>query len=402
MTTIDSPEHVFYGLAPDLAERLGIPNVPYPVRQGRIQDVFPEPGARLDLLVEELHLFVDERPDAADHYALPIGRLALVHGVALARQGRAEEAVAVLGAGLVHDPDNRALRANLAVALQVIGRHDEALDHYRAVVAGPAGGENPLVLVFAARAHADAGAYAEALRLLDECPAGFWEDDRFRELYSAVSRVTLGSPTDTGAPGPPGAADAPGPTSVPDVVDRATADHTEGQWVYVLDPVEVRGLHDTTVVVGSLQPGTWYLMQSEEGGWARIADPEGSLEGWAPAAQVHRRSDPPPTNPAPAATAAPAWTANHTVPPEGLQAWAAPDPAGQVIATLASGVELQVVERRADWANVRAQNGWEAWVDGRRLVALGTPAPVSPGEPATSAPETTPGGGIDNANGTGR
>jgi len=155
-------------------------------------------------------------------------------------------------------------------------------------------------------------------------------------------------------------------------------DDNAAEWVYVLDPVEVRGLQDTEVVVGSLQPGTWYLLVSEEGAWARVADPDGRLEGWAPATQVRRPSDPveaeptlePESTPASVDTG-PAWSATHIVPTEGLQAWAEPDPAGQVTATLASEVELQVTERRADWAHVHAENGWEAWVDGRRLVPVG-------------------------------
>jgi len=64
--------------------------------------------------------------------------------------------------------------------------------------------------------------------------------------------------------------------------------------------------------------------------------------------------------------------ASHVVPTSGVQAWGEPDPAGQVIAELAGGVELKVTERRADWTHVRAENGWEAWVDGRRLVPVGS------------------------------
>ena len=148
-------------------------------------------------------------------------------------------------------------------------------------------------------------------------------------------------------------------------------DGHQGAWVYVLERVQVQGLHDTSAVIGILEPGIWYLLVSEEGGWARIADPDGHLEGWAPAAQIHHRSDPVDPEPTPLPGAAePAWAPSHTVPREGLEAWAAPDPAGQVIATLAGGIELLVVERRADWAQVRAENGWEAWLDGRRLQVL--------------------------------
>lgn len=178
----------------------------------------------------------------------------------------------------------------------------------------------------------------------------------------------------------------------------------EAEWGYVLDPVDVRGVTDTATVVGRLQPGTWYLMTSAAGDWVRVADPDGPLQGWAPAARVHRQSDPPPVTPAqpeaaaaPAptttpelvATSAPSWSATHNVPAEGLQARALPDPAGEVIATLAGGVELHVVERRADWAHIEAENGWKAWVDGRRLLIADT-ASDPPADPPASAAAGSP------------
>lgn len=179
------------------------------------------------------------------------------------------------------------------------------------------------------------------------------------------------------------------------------------QWAYVLDPVEVRGLRHTAVIVGTLQPGMWYRLVSEHGDWVRIADPDSPMEGWASAAHVFRHSDVGSdtgrdvapqqpqtverTKPQPAAPPGPesalAWVATHTVPAEGLQAWANPDPAGAVIANLAGRVELRVIEHRADWAQVDAENGWKGWVDGRRLVPVPStrPHPTPPPKPLDSA-----------------
>jgi RsiW-degrading membrane proteinase PrsW (M82 family) len=70
---------------------------------------------------------------------------------------------------------------------------------------------------------------------------------------------------------------------------------------------------------------------------------------------------------APAPPAAVAFAPTHRVPPEGLPAWPVPDPAGPSI-PLGGGLELEVIQRVADWAQVRASNGWTGWVDGRRLV----------------------------------
>jgi hypothetical protein len=71
--------------------------------------------------------------------------------------------------------------------------------------------------------------------------------------------------------------------------------------------------------------------------------------------------------PAPAAGQQP-WTPSHRVPPQGMQAWAAPDPAGAVIATLGGHLPVQVTEVRGAWAHIVCSNGWTGWVDDRLLV----------------------------------
>jgi len=70
----------------------------------------------------------------------------------------------------------------------------------------------------------------------------------------------------------------------------------------------------------------------------------------------------------------------HTVAPGGLPAFAGPDPAPGPVARLDAGLAVEVREQRADWAQVHCSNGWEAWVDARRLVAS-APAPAVPGAP---------------------
>ena len=59
------------------------------------------------------------------------------------------------------------------------------------------------------------------------------------------------------------------------------------------------------------------------------------------------------------------WVPTHAVPPQGLRAWAAPDPAGPVVANLAPGLPIQVAEVRGAWARVICSNGWAGWIDGR-------------------------------------
>ena len=71
-----------------------------------------------------------------------------------------------------------------------------------------------------------------------------------------------------------------------------------------------------------------------------------------------------------AAPTAPAWAPTHEVPPEGLAARDAPDPAAAETSTLEAGLEVEVAEVRGEWAHVRAENGWTTWVDNRRLVPI--------------------------------
>jgi hypothetical protein len=67
---------------------------------------------------------------------------------------------------------------------------------------------------------------------------------------------------------------------------------------------------------------------------------------------------------------APAWIPTHRVGPEPLAAWGAPDPMQGAEASLDALLPLVLIEQRDDWAHVRAENGWEGWVDGRRLQAI--------------------------------
>lgn len=73
------------------------------------------------------------------------------------------------------------------------------------------------------------------------------------------------------------------------------------------------------------------------------------------------------------ADAAPApFASTHRVPLEGLPSWSNPDPSGPST-PLAGGLDLVVLQRVSDWAQVRAVNGWTGWVDARRLVEASPP-----------------------------
>jgi hypothetical protein len=84
----------------------------------------------------------------------------------------------------------------------------------------------------------------------------------------------------------------------------------------------------------------------------------------------------------------------HVVPTEGLPAWPGPDGSAAPAANLDPGLDVMLIESRGDWAYVRCSNGWEAWVDGRRLVVSApspSTVPTPQAAPPTWAPPTQPG-----------
>ncbi|MDQ1373449.1 MAG: hypothetical protein QOJ09_787 [Actinomycetota bacterium] len=90
----------------------------------------------------------------------------------------------------------------------------------------------------------------------------------------------------------------------------------------------------------------------------------------------------------------------HVIPAGGLPAWAAPDPTQDIVATIEARVEVVVREERGAWADVLCSNGWSAWVDGRRLLAIGAGSPsYAQPQPAAGGYGAPVGGGAPGAAG---
>ena len=87
---------------------------------------------------------------------------------------------------------------------------------------------------------------------------------------------------------------------------------------------------------------------------------QGRRHGWA-------LSGPPPSSPM--------FDPDHRAPPEGLPAWAQPDPSSHLVGRVPGGEPLQVVQRLGPWAHALTSTGWSGWVDGRHLAPL-----VAPGQ----------------------
>ncbi|MFF4660901.1 hypothetical protein [Streptomyces sp. NPDC001381] len=80
----------------------------------------------------------------------------------------------------------------------------------------------------------------------------------------------------------------------------------------------------------------------------------------------------------------PDFRPTHVVPQQGMPAWSAPDPARPTV-PLDPLLPVRLLERRGDWGHVLCANGWDAWVDGRYLVAVPQDPPASDGPPTTAA-----------------
>jgi SH3-like domain-containing protein len=85
-----------------------------------------------------------------------------------------------------------------------------------------------------------------------------------------------------------------------------------------------------------------------------------------------------------------AWTASHVIPKGGLPAWATPDGAQAPVSNVDAGLEVDARETYGDWTKVVFSNGWEAWVDGRRLTKIPNTFVIPPGGLAAwSTPDPT-------------
>ncbi|WP_420706048.1 MULTISPECIES: hypothetical protein [unclassified Streptomyces] len=80
----------------------------------------------------------------------------------------------------------------------------------------------------------------------------------------------------------------------------------------------------------------------------------------------------------------PGFRPTHIVPQHGMPAWEAPDPARPTV-DLDALLPVQLLERQGDWGHVLCFNGWAAWVDGRRLVAIPQDPPSADGPLTRSA-----------------
>ena len=84
----------------------------------------------------------------------------------------------------------------------------------------------------------------------------------------------------------------------------------------------------------------------------------------------------------------------RVIPSGGLPTWPEPDPVAAPGPSIDAGNAVEVLEEREHgWARVRCSNGWEAWVDGAKLLEPGTPV-TPPGPTALAGRNKLVAGGV--------
>jgi hypothetical protein len=84
------------------------------------------------------------------------------------------------------------------------------------------------------------------------------------------------------------------------------------------------------------------------------------------------------------------FSPTHYPPDTGMETWPSPDPNAPSGPRLDPGQGLQQLEVRGSWSRVRRADGWEGWVDGRRLVPAVFPSPSPPTAPTAVVTQVAP------------
>lgn len=110
---------------------------------------------------------------------------------------------------------------------------------------------------------------------------------------------------------------------------------------------------------GQVEPGLPVQMVARSGGWAHVRFSNGG-EAWVDGGALQQSHG-----------ARGIFSPTHRIPRAGMDARARPDAADPVVTRLQAGLAVQILTERNGWAEVRFENGWETWVDGRQLAPFG-------------------------------
>ena len=182
-------EYAFFSLEDEELASLGIDPLPVPVRRGREAEAFASGPVRMDILLVELCLFLEEFPGLTVLYAYTVETMSMLAGMNFAREGDEEAAARCLEWGLEYNPVSLTLRSNYAASLQLLGKEEEAAEQFRITLSDPRGRDDPVVCIMAARFHAGRGNYLEACHLLEGIAASIPPDDAFHDFLAEIREL---------------------------------------------------------------------------------------------------------------------------------------------------------------------------------------------------------------------
>lgn len=180
--------HVYHPahLPADLRSKLGMPDIPLPVHKDFVERIYTPQGVRLDLLLEHLGRFVDDHPAAAPMYEPLIARLTLLLAISAGSLGQPSYAEALLELGLRHAGNDIGLRANHAFALQMAGRHEQAVAEFRSLIEALPLPATVLLRVLAARSCGEFGDHEQARELLAPLAEVSKGDESFQRFLAGL------------------------------------------------------------------------------------------------------------------------------------------------------------------------------------------------------------------------
>ncbi|MCC5850774.1 MAG: hypothetical protein JJU29_22015 [Verrucomicrobia bacterium] len=168
-------EWFFYEMAPEIAEKLDIPQLPFPVRKQSSLSIFQAGTVSLGRILDELDRYLKEQPNLVNTYRETIGKLTWLEAMESGREGFFQHAAHYLRLGLEYRPSNLSLRTEYASVLLCLGFHEEALEEFEYLVNHPRNLLEPLLWILAARLNVMCGNPERAKEILRSLAAQFPE-----------------------------------------------------------------------------------------------------------------------------------------------------------------------------------------------------------------------------------
>lgn len=160
--------YTFHQMKPALQESLGLPPIPFPVRNQKMVGFFNNGTLSIGKLLDELILYLRDYPDHRPIYEEAIGKLAWIEALESGRQGFMRHAEHYVKTGIAYQPGELSLRAEYAATLISLGKYDRALEELEHLITRADNGIEPLIWILAARLNHMQGNPARAEELLQE------------------------------------------------------------------------------------------------------------------------------------------------------------------------------------------------------------------------------------------